>query len=91
MKTIQSLNSFLSSLNITCESIDDKEAFYDFCISSCIEKDRIMEDEFNKIFRNSNKQCPDENIQKYFSRYGEYMDLLEYAVRNWFLKVDQEN
>lgn len=82
MPTIQSFKKFILELNITGEHPDDTENFYDFCISSCIEKDRIIEDEFNKIFRNSNKQCTDEDIKKYFSRYGEYMDLLEYVARN---------
>ena len=95
MKTIQSLEKFIFNLNVNCESLDDKESFYDFCISSCINNDFIEEDTFFEKFKSTknilNRQCTDKDIKKYFSRYGEYITLLGYMVRNWFLKVEQEN
>ncbi len=87
MNTIQSLEKFISELNVAWESPYDIENFYDFSISSCINDEYIEKDEFFEIFKSSNnilnKQCRDEQIQDYFSRYERYMDLLNYMKKEW--------
>ncbi|MDD2870633.1 MAG: hypothetical protein PHS49_01475 [Candidatus Gracilibacteria bacterium] len=91
-KTISSLKSFITHLNIGGGNPDDIENFYDFCIESFLEAEIIEKDHFFEIFKSSfnvYNNIKDNNIKEYFLKYNEYMQLFEFMEKKGILNNER--